>query len=146
MGFFSSSKSHLELLEKECDLAITSSSKAREMCDRSLRGKYEYMPPEERAELLREAHALHKKIHAAVESARQHQADMESDQCPGEDLLAAQSLVLQANMDASRLDKALKEAGDSLVSGISEVEQFYGPRSAEAKHLRRVIGEFQASI
>jgi hypothetical protein len=104
------------------------------------------MPPEERAELLRDANTAAKKIHACLESARQHQAAMEADQCPGEDLLAAQSLLLQATMDAGRLDRALKEASDSLIAGMAEVEQFYGPRSREAKHLRKVIGEFQSSL
>ena len=70
---------------------------------------------------------------------------MESDQCPKEDVLAAESLMLSASLDATEAQKAVNEAHSSLLHGVAEVEQFYGPRSKEAKHLRKVLAQFQAS-
>ena len=51
MGFFKSSKSHLEEIQQHCTEVTKLSRNVRDTCDRSLRGKYEYMRPEERADL-----------------------------------------------------------------------------------------------
>jgi hypothetical protein len=147
MGFFfKSSKSHLEQLEADCQHVADASTRARAMCDQSLRGKYEYMAPEQRADLVRDAHAVAKELAGTLEQARHRQAAMDADQCLKEDLLTAETLVATAALDVSRLDKAVKDASESLLSGMAEIEQFYGPRSSEAKHLRRVLAEFQSSF
>ena len=145
MGFFKSSKSHLEDIQERCSEVSKLSQVVRDTCDRSLRGKYEYMRPEERADLVRAAHLDNEKLHAALEKAKARQSTMEADQCPSEDVLAAESIMLSATLDATQAQKALNEAHHSLVQGVSEVEQFYGPRSREAKHLRKVLAQFQAS-
>jgi hypothetical protein len=145
MGFFKSSKSHLELLEKDCQEVATHSAAIREACDASLRGKYEYMRPEQRADLVRNGALASRKLQAALESARSRQKVMEADQCPSEDLLAAETRLLAASLDASRAQQALKDAKDSLIAGVAEIEEFYGAKSSEAKHLRKVIAEFQAT-
>jgi hypothetical protein len=145
MGFFKSSKSSVDVLQDQCDLVMDLAKSVRTSCDRSLRGKYEYMKPEERADLVRAAHEGHQKMHAALEKAKSSQAKIESEGGNNEALLAAESLLLSASLDATEAQKALNEAHSSLVHGVSEVEQFYGPRSKEAKHLRRVLSQFQAS-
>lgn len=145
MGFFKSSKSHSELLRDDCTTVADLAQQVRSLSERSLRGKYEYMQPEERARLVAEAHSLASRLEPTLSSARQRQETMEQDQCPSEELLQAQSLLLSANMDVTQAQKALDEARNSLVAGVAEVEEFYGASSKEARHLRRVLSQIQAS-
>ena len=145
MGFFDSSKSHVELLEKDCRLVAELAAKIRDRCDESLKGKYDYAQPEQRAEQVRDGLRLLEKLTAALASARERKAVMEQDQCPKEDLLAAQTLLLSVSLDVTRAEKAVADAKGSLVAGAAEIEAFYGPRSKEAKEMRRVLSDFQIS-
>lgn len=145
MGFFKSSKSHIEVIQEHCETVVELSKAVRLSCDRSLQGKYEYMKPEERADLVRAAHESNIKLRAALEKAKASQGRLDSENSGNEGVLAAESLLLSASLDATEAQKALNEAHSSLVHGVAEVEQFYGPRSREAKHLRKVLSQFQAS-
>ena len=145
MGFFKSSKSHIEIIQEQCDLVVDLSRVVRSHCDRSLRGKYDYMRPEERADLVRLAHEEILKLQVALEKAKTRQATMDGESGGSEAELAAESVLLSASLDATEAQKSLTEAHSSLVHGMSEVEQFYGPRSKEAKHLRKVLSQVQAS-
>ena len=145
MGFFKSSKSHVEILDQECRLIMQQAADVRERCDRSLRGKYENMQPEDRAALLKEAGALQKKLHATLTSAREREHLMTQDQCPSEDILTAHSRLLEAALDVGRADKSLEDARQSLLAGMHEIEQFYGPKSKEARQVRKVLDDLQAS-
>jgi hypothetical protein len=139
MGFFKSSRSHLEVIEQDCigvtDLANSSRAKSEE----SLRGKFQNMMPEDRAGLLKEAGVMARKARTSFVAAQERQALMEKDQCSSEDLLAAETKALAAKLDLERMDKAIAEATSSLMSGMAEIEQFYGPRSKEARHIRRIL-------
>jgi hypothetical protein len=141
MGFFKSSKSHLDLLEHECGEVSRLATEVSDLASRSLRGKYEYMQPDERADLYRHAAELVRKLHAAIGAARSRQAVMEQDECPSEDLLAAQSLLVGANLDVERADKGVAEARNSLISGMAEIEEFYGARSKEARYIRKLLAD-----
>ena len=145
MGFFKSSRSHLEEIQEQCELVFDLARVVRSTCERSIRGKYEYMRPEERADLVRSAHEENKRLQAALERAKGRQITMDGDSSDGGQALAAESILLSASLDATQAQNALNEAHASLVQGVSEVEQFYGPRSREAKHLRKVLSHFQAS-
>ncbi len=144
MGFFKSSKSHLEVLEKDCLDIVKHAQEVRSLCDRSLRGKYENMMPEQRAGILKEANVIAGKLRATLDSARERERLMTDDQCPSEDLLTAHARVLDAALDVSRADQSIEEARQSLLAGMAEIEQFYGPRSKEARHVRRVLDELQS--
>ena len=141
MGFFKSSKSHVEVLEADCKLIAEQSTQVRSRCEKSLRGKYENMDPEARAALLKEGAQLARKLHETLLEAREREKSMEQDQCPSEDLLAAHAKVLEAQLDASRADKSLDEAKASLLSSVAEIEQFYGARSPEARHIQKILAE-----
>src|SRR6185436_16149316 len=143
MSFFKSAKSHLEQLEKDCQEIAHKASDARTACDQSLKGKYENMQPEARAALLKQAQAACRSVRATLDAARQHLQAMEQDQCPGEELLAAQSKVLAATLDVDRASKALEESRQSLLSAMTEIEEFYGARSKEARHVRKILDELQ---
>lgn len=145
MGFFKSSRSHLEEIQEHCDRIVELARSVRQASDRSLRGKYEYMRPEERANLVKEAHLFYEKLHTLMQAAKARQSAMEDDQCAKEDILAAESVLLSASLDAAGAHAALDEAHASLVQGISQVEEFYGLKSREAKHLRKVLSQFQVS-
>ena len=145
MGFFKSSKSHLEELQEQCELVVELSKSVRDACASSMRGKYEYMRPEERADLVRTAHEHNTRLQAALARAKGRQSAMDADHCDSELILGAESVLLSASLDATQAQRALNEAHASLVHGVSEVEEFYGPRSREAKHLRKVLSHFQAS-
>lgn len=141
MGFFDSAKSHVDLLEKDCRLVGELSSRLREKCEQSVRGKYDYAPAGDRAELVRAAQDLLVKLHETHASAKERQRVMEGDQCPSQELMAAQTLLLAAGLDVTKAEKALAEARASLLTGIAEIEAFYGERSREAKEFRRVLSE-----
>ena len=145
MGFFGSSKSHVDLLEKDCRLVHELAGKIFESCDKSLRGKYDYVAPEERAGLVRDCHETLAKLQSAIGSARERQRVMEQDQCPKEDLLGAQTLILSASLDVTKAEKAVADATTSLVTGAAEIEAFYGAGSKEAKQMRRVLADFHLS-
>ena len=145
MGLFKSSKSHAELLQSECQEVASLAARVRKDCEQSLRGKYEYMAPEDRVGLLKDARGTAKRLHAALADARQRKAEMEKEESPSEALLAAESILLSAELDVRKADQTLREGETSLISGVSEIEEFYGPRSKEAKHLRKLITEFEAS-
>ena len=145
MAFFKSSKSQVDEVQERCARVTAIATVVREKCEASLRGQYEYMQPEERAELLREADALAGEFRRALEQARESQRAMERDQAPGEALLTAESLVLSAGLDANQADRALAEAKNNFVAGMNEIEEFYGPRSKEARHLRKIVARFQTS-
>ncbi len=144
MGFFKSSKSHLQEIRDQCLLVVDLSQSVRSSCQRSLAGKYEYMRPEERADLVKAAHEGNKRLHAALDKAKARQASLEGDRCDNEVVLTAESILLSATLDATAAQNALNEAHSSLVQGVSEVEEFYGRRSREARHLRKVLSRFQA--
>ena len=144
MGFFKSSRSHLESVEKDCQAVAQAAQEIRERCDRSLRGKYEMMQPEERATLLKDALGFQRKLVEALESARSHQKRMEEDQAPNEDLVAAHGRLLSASLDAQRAAKSLQDGRQSLREGLAEVETFFGASSKEARHVRKVLAELEA--
>jgi len=143
MGFFKSSKSHLELLEKDCAQVAKLAAEASDLASRSLRGKYEYMQPDERADLYRRAAETSHSLRPLLESGRQHQRVMEQDQCPSEDLLAAESLLVAANLDVERAEKGVAEARASLISGMAEIEEFYGARSKEARYIHKLLADLE---
>lgn len=143
MGFFGSSKSHIEKVEACCLAVGTACATARHHCDESLRGKHEYMSPEQRADLLREALSLVLKARGSLQDAREKKLAMEQDQCPTEDLLAGESKLVAAQLDLAAADQAVREARNSLLGGMAEIEQFYGARSKEAKHLRKVLSDLE---
>lgn len=143
MGFFGSSRSHVEQVEAECQAVAQHCAEIRRKCDESLRGKHEYMPPEQRADLVRESVALSRKAAAALAAAREKKSNMEQDQCPSEDLLAAESRIVAAQLDTQRAAHAVEEARQSLSEAVGEIEQFYGPRSKEAKSIRRVLADLE---
>jgi hypothetical protein len=144
MSFFKSSKSHVEILEQDCKAIMQQAGDVRERCDRSLKGKYANMLPEDRAALLKEAAAISKKLHVTLESVRERERLMAQDQCPNEDLLAANALVLDASLDVQRADKSLEDARQSLLAGMAEIEQFYGVKSKEARLIHKVLDELQS--
>lgn len=145
MGFFKSSKSHLEVIEQECQAVGQHSSDILARCDQSLKGKFENMSPEDRASLLKEAGAFARKLRAAFATVDEHHQAMQQDQCTSEDLLTAQSRLVSAKLDVERASKSIDEARQSLEAGMAEIEQFYGPRSPEAKKVRRVLDDLAAS-
>ena len=145
MSFFKSSKSNLDQVEAECQDIATKAAEIRDRCDRSLRGKFENMMPEDRAALLKEAAALAKKVRASYATALDRKKAMESDQSTSEDRLKAESRLVAARLDVDRTAQSIEEAKQSLVAGMGEIEQFYGPRSPEAKQIRRVIDDLSQS-
>lgn len=145
MGLFKGKASPYEALQRLCSDVSNSAKVVRERAGSSLRGRYEYMRPEERADLLREAHEESLKLKSRLDEARSVRDALEAESDANEEILAAESLLLAASLDATEADKSLAEARNSLVQGMSEVESFYGPRSKEARHLRKVLSQFQAS-
>ena len=145
MGFFKSGKSHLEVIEQETQVVAQHAADILSRCDQSLRGKFQNMSPEDRARLLKEAGVYSKKLAASFALVEDRQRSMEQDQCSNEDLLAAQSKAVAARLDVDRAARSMEEARQSLVTGMSEIEQFYGPRSPEAKKVRRILDDLAAS-
>jgi hypothetical protein len=145
MGLFSSGKSHLETIEAECQAIAQHAAGILSRCDQSLRGKFQNMSPEDRADLLKEAGALSKKLHAAFAVVEERQRAMEQSQGTSEDLLAGQTRLVAAKLDVERASKSMAEARQSLMSSMAEIEQFYGARSPEAKQVRRVLDDLAAS-
>ena len=144
MAFFKSSKSHLEVIETECQAIAEGAAAICDRCDRSLRGKFQNMMPEDRAALLKEAGALVKKLHASYATVQEQQQLMDQEQSTNEDRLAAQARLVAARIDVDRTTKSVDEARHSLVVGMAEIEQFYGPRSPEARHIRKVLDDLAA--
>lgn len=145
MSFFKSSKSHVEILDQECGLIMQQAAEVRDRCDRSLRGKYQNMSPEERAALLKEGAVIQRKLHATLGSVKEREKVMAQDQCPSEDLLAAHARALEASLDVSRADKALDDARQSLIAGMAEIEAFYGVKSPQARQVRKVLDDLARS-
>ena len=141
MGFFKSSKSRIEVIEAECQSIAESAAAVCDRCDKSLRGKFQNMAPEDRAGLLKEAAALARKLQASYATVQEQQQLMDQEQPTNEDRLAAQAKLVAARIDVDRMTKSIDEARQSLAVGMAEIEQFYGPRSPEAKHIRKVLDD-----
>jgi len=137
-------KNHLEAVDKECQVVAQLSAQIREKCDRSLRGKFEMMQPEQRATLLKDAHGLYRKLMRALEAAREEQARMTEEHADNEEAVLAHGRVLAATMDSQRAQSAMEEGRKSLREGLVEVEGFFGASSSEAKHVRKVLAELEA--
>ncbi|MEM7247522.1 MAG: hypothetical protein AAF533_19455 [Acidobacteriota bacterium] len=141
MGLFGRKKSPFDELQEQCQVVAREADSTRKKSEHSLRGKYEHMSAEERADLLKEALGSWKLAHSALDAARALQGKL--DKAGSEEQMAAESLILSANLDVSKADASLQEARNSLMKGVGEVEEYFGPKSKEAKHLRKVLSEFQ---
>lgn len=144
MGFFNSSDSHLEEIQKDCLAVSRKAQEARDRCVASLRGKHELMEPEERAALIKGARASVKQAHELLDAARKREARMEEDHCPGEEILKAHARVLEATLDVQRAEQSIAEGCASIAEGLPEIEQFFGASSPEARQFRRVLADLQA--
>lgn len=144
MGFFKSSKPHLQVIDSECQVIAECAAAICDRCDKSLQGKFQNMMPEDRAALLKEAAAFVKKLHASYAVVQEHQRLMDQEESTSEDRLAAQARVVAARIDVDRTIRSVDDARQSLVVGMAEIEQFYGPRSREARHIRKVLDDLAA--
>jgi hypothetical protein len=144
MAFFKSSRNHLEAVDKECQSVAQLAAQIRDKCDRSLRGKFEMMQPEQRATLLKDALGLYRKLLRALEAAREQQGKMTEEHADNEEAVVAHGKVLSASLDSQRAQSAMEEGRKSLREGLVEVEAFFGASSNEAKHVRKVLAELEA--